>query len=69
MATFTWGTSTQIKNIKQGEFLVRKPDAKTVYIRGQYDRSSKSYSCIAFDDMNKEIFIKASKTVFVGFTF
>lgn len=61
--------STQIKNVKQGEFLVRKPDAKTVYVRGHYDRSSKSYSCHAFDDINKEIFIKASKTVFVGFTF
>ena len=58
-----------IKDLKKGEFLKRKADANRVYIRGDYDRSSKSYSCIAYDDINQEIFIKANKKVFVGFTF
>lgn len=58
-----------LKNVKKGEFIKRKEDAKQVYIKGDYDRSSKSYSCIDFDDINHEIFIKADKPVFVGFTF
>lgn len=63
---------TQIKNLKKGEFIKRaikgKP-SEQVYIKGDYDRQTKSYSCIAYDDINKEIFIKADKIVFYGFTF
>lgn len=58
-----------IKEVKKGEFIKRKPDATRVYIKGDYDRASKSFSCIAYDDINQEIFIKANKKVFVGFTF
>lgn len=58
-----------IKELKKGEFLKRKADSKEVYIKGDYDRASKSFSCIAYSDINKEIFIKANKKVFVGFTF
>ena len=60
---------TQIKNLKKGEFIKRKADSQQVYIKGDYDRQSKSFSCIAYDDINKEIFIKADKIVFYGFTF
>ena len=61
--------STEIKNLKKGEFIKRKEDSTKVYIKGDYDRATKSYSCIAYDDINKEIFIKANKKVFYGFTF
>jgi hypothetical protein len=61
--------ATPIRNVAKGEFIMRKADAKTVYVRGEYDRSTKSYSCTAADDMCKEIFIKADKPVFVGFTY
>lgn len=55
---------------KAGEnFIKRKPDAKAVYVVNHYDKASKTFSCSDYDDMNKEIFIKADKTVFVGFTF
>lgn len=59
----------EIKKTKKGEFLKRKADSQRVYIRGDYDRASKSYSCVAYDDINQEIFIKANKKVFIGFTF
>jgi len=59
----------KIKDLKAGEFFKRKPDAKGVFVRGDYDRSSKSFSAHDFDDICREIFIKADKTVFVGFTF
>jgi hypothetical protein len=58
-----------IKNVKRGDYIKRKADALTVYVRGDYDRASKSYCCHAFDDISKSIYIKASKPVFVGFTF
>jgi len=55
---------------KAGEtFIKRTPDAKAVYSVNHYDKASKSYSCSDCDDMNKEIFVKSSKTVFVGFSY
>ena len=60
---------TQIKNLKKGELIKRKADAKQVYIKGDYDRASKSFSCIDYEDINHEIFIKADKIVFYDFTF
>lgn len=59
----------EIKNLKKGEFFKRKEGAGRVYVKGDYDRSTKSYSCTAYDDINQEIFIKANKKVVVGFTF
>ena len=60
---------TEIKNLKKGEFIKRKADSKKVYIKGDYDRATKSYSCIDYENINHEIFIKANKIVFYGFTF
>lgn len=59
----------QIKDVKKGDYFRRKPDAKTTYIRGQYDRTEKDYSCIDDMDMNREIFLKGSTKVWVGFTY
>jgi hypothetical protein len=58
-----------IKAVKQGEYIKRKADAKTVYIKGTYDRSTKSFECTDTDDINKQIYIKADKPVFIGFTY
>lgn len=62
----------QIKELKKGEFFKRnikgQPSEK-IYIKGDYDRATKSYSATAYDDINQEIFIKANKYVFVDFTF
>ena len=55
---------------KAGEaFIKRTPNAKAVYSVNHYDKATKSYSCSDCNDMNKEVFIKSSKTVFVGFTY
>lgn len=62
----------EIKKVKKGDFLRREikgQPGERVYIKGDYDRASKSYSCTAFDDINSEIFIKSNKKVFIGFTF
>lgn len=63
----------KIKNIKKGEYFtlkeVSEPKENQVYIRGEYDKSSKTYSCCKFLDMNSEKLLKGDKDVFVNFTF
>lgn len=59
----------KIKDLKKGEFIKRKADSNKVYIKGDYDRATKSFSCVEYEDINHEIFIKADKIVFYGFTF
>lgn len=58
-----------IKSVKQGEYIKRKADAKTVFIKGAYDRATKSFECIDTEDMNRQVYIKADKPVFIGFTY
>jgi len=58
-----------LKNVKAGDYIKRKADSKAVYIKGAYDRVTKSFSCIDVEDICREIFIKADKAVFVGFTY
>ena len=62
-------TTATLKQIKAGDYIKRKIDAKTVYIKGTYDRATKSFSCIDTEDICREVFIKADKLVFVGFTY
>lgn len=61
-----------IKDLKRGDLFKREingqPGAK-VYIKGSYDRASGTYSAIAYDDINNEIFLKPNKAVYIGFTF
>ena len=59
----------QLKDVKKGEFIRRKADSKTSYIRGSYESYSKRYSCINFEDINKEIFIIGTTKVWIDFTF
>lgn len=61
--------STMLKDCKKGEYIKRTVDAKKVYIRGDYNRATKSFSLIDCDDCNHEIFVKANKAVFIGFTY
>lgn len=62
-----------IKNLRKGDFFtlkdIEEPKESRVYIKGEYDRVSKSYSCVKFSDNNCEKFFKGNKEVFTGFTF
>ena len=58
-----------LKSVKSGEYIKRKADSKAVYIKGAYDRTTKSFSCVDVEDICREIFIKANKPVFIGFTY
>lgn len=59
----------KLKEVKQGDYFKRTPDAKAVYVRDYYERSTKRYSCYKFDDVNAESFINGEKLVYVGFDF
>lgn len=62
-----------LKDIKKGTYITLKaisePKDNQVWIKGDYNRESKTYSIINFDDTNKERFIKSDKEVFTDFIF
>lgn len=58
-----------IKQVKSGDYIKRKADSKTVYIKGAYIKSLKGFECTDTDDINKTIVIKSDKLVFAGFTY
>lgn len=58
-----------IKSLKKGDFFKLKESANRVYVRGEYDRSTRKYACLAFDDVCYERMFKGEKLVFTEFTF
>ena len=58
-----------LKNVKPGDFVKRKADSKAVYVKGAYDRTTKSFELTDTDDISRVIYIKADKPVYVGFTY
>lgn len=63
----------KLKDVKKGDFFtlkaVENPTENQVYIKGDYDRATKKYSCIKFSDMNYERLLAGTKEVFTDFTF
>lgn len=66
---------TTIKELKRGEFFTLKDYGEnsvpenSVWIRGEYERTSKKYSCYKFADMNHENFFKGDRIVYTEFEF
>lgn len=64
---------TNLKNLENGDFFTFEyilfPNVNQVYIKGDYDRSSKTYSCYCYGDMNKCKSVKGNKVVFTAFIF
>ena len=58
-----------LKSVKPGDYVKRKSDAVKVYIKGDYDRTTKSFELKDVEDINRVIYIKATKPVYVGFTY
>lgn len=59
----------KIEDVKRGEFIKCKPDAKKVYRKAEYDRSQRKYCCDDWDDISREITLKRGTIVYVGFDF
>lgn len=58
-----------VRDLPNGEFFKLKPDSKRVYIRGEFDRSTRKYDCQAFDDISVSRQFDGKKQVYAGFTF
>lgn len=63
----------KVKDLKKGEYFTIKPleepKENQVYIRGEYDRSTKKYDCGRFDDISYSREFDGNKEVFTDFTF
>lgn len=63
----------KVKDLKKGDFFTKKaidnPSASQVWVRGDYDRSTRKYECQRFDDCSSFCYLSGSKEVFTGFTF
>lgn len=56
----------QVKFVAYGDYLHLRDDVNSpIWIRGLYDRSSRSYSLVSYDDVNHEIFRKSSAYVYL----
>ncbi len=58
-----------LRNVTKGDYVKRKADAKSIYIKGDYDKTTKSFELIDVEDINRVVYIKATKPVYVGFTY
>jgi hypothetical protein len=61
--------AVKIEECKKGEYIKRKPEAKTVFKREHYDAATKSYCLSDCDDMNREIFLKRGTIVYIDFEY
>lgn len=63
-------TLTTISAVRKGDFIrFRDTDTAPVWIRGDYDRSSRTYSVISFNDACHERFLKGTAKCFIDFDF
>ena len=58
-----------LKNVKPGDFVKRKADSKAVYIKGAYDKTTKSFELQDVEDISRFVYVKSDKIVFIGFTY
>ena len=66
-------TQIKVKDLKVGDFftLTTKEvvSSSSVWIRGSYERPTKKFSCINFNDSCKERFLSGDKLVNIDFEF
>lgn len=68
--TTTGNTLTKVSDVARGEYVrFSDRDSAPVWIKGHYDRSSKTYSFTKAEDMNHEMFRKGTATCFIGFSY
>lgn len=62
-----------VRELKKGEMFTLKPieypRESQVYVRDEYDRSTKKYICYKWSDVNAERLLKGDKEVYTEFCF
>lgn len=53
----------EIKSIKKGDLFRLTPNGP-IWVRGEYERSLKKFSCYKYEDVNKETFLKGDRVVY-----
>jgi len=62
--------ATTIAKVPKGEYIkLKNSDTAPVWVRGDYDKSTRTYELHRFDDVNRRTYKKGSTQVFTGFTF
>lgn len=60
----------KLNKLKQGDYFKLNPtETAPVWVRGEYDRFGKRYSCHHFDDVNHESLMKGDRNVYIDFEF
>ena len=63
-------TAIQLKDVKKGEYIKRKPDSKKVHVKDDYCRQAGKYECLDTDDIwGNGILLKGTTIVWIGFTY
>lgn len=61
---------TELRNVKQGEFFrLANSETAPVWVRGDYNRSSKKFEAYKYYDVNYWNEFRGSRIVFVDFEF
>jgi len=68
LLTPDFGTLRPLSKVKKGTPVRLKPNGP-VWVRGEYNRSHKTYSLVKFDDINHESHKAGTTEVYVGFIF
>ena len=61
--------SIMLKDVTRGEFVKRKPEAKTVFTRGEYNRSAKRYTLEDEWDICRAVYLKGETIVYIDFDY
>ena len=66
-------TAKKLKDLKLGTWFIKNPieypQACSVWIRGEYDRSTKKYLCTKWGDINFSALISGNTLVYDDFIF
>lgn len=61
---------TQVNKVNQGTYFKLRPtETAPVWVRGEYDKVSKTYSCYKYENTNHEKFLKGNREIYINFTF
>jgi len=61
----------KLVDVKVDDFIMRKPNSHKVFIKekNSYDRSTKKFCISDTMDMNRNLYLKGSTIVYIGFTY
>ena len=59
----------RLKDLPKGEFVKKTPGSKKVYVKGNYDSSSRRFLLDDYNDIDSGVYVKGSAEVWAGFEY